>query len=136
MSEENKAIVRHILEGIWNEKNPALIPDYIAADHVIHNPDGAYQGLDRYRSLYDTWTTAFPNLRFIIEDQVAEGNKVMTHFTFEGTQEGKLGDIEPTGNKVAVTGILICHLSDGKAIEERGVWDSLRLMQQLGVVPS
>ena len=136
MSEENKAIVRHILEGIWNEKNPASIPDYIAADHVIHNPDGVHSGLDGYRSLYDTWTTAFPNLRCTIEDQDAEANKVMTHFTFEGTQDGKLGDTEPTGNRVAVTGVLICLLANGKATEERGVWDSRRLMQQLGVVPS
>ncbi len=136
MAEENKSVVRHILEDIWNAKNPMLITDYIASDHVIHNPDGAHHGLEGYRELYDTWTRAFPDLQFTIEDQVAEGSKIMTLFTFSGTHTGKLGGIDPTGREVSVTGVLVCRMAGGKAAEERGVWDSLRLMQQLGAVPS
>ena len=136
MSEENKSVVQHILKDIWNAKNPTLITDHIAPDHVIYNPDGAHHGIEGYKELYDTWTSAFPNLQFTIEDQVAEGSKVMTLFTFSGTHSGKLGGIEPTGREVSVTGVLVCRLAEGKAVEERGVWDSLRLMQQLGVVPS
>ena len=136
MSEENKSVVQHILKDIWNAKNPTLITDHIAPDHVIYNPDGSHHGIEGYKELYDTWTSAFPNLQFTIEDQVAEGSKVMTLFTFSGTHSGKLGGIEPTGREVSVTGVLVCRLAEGKAVEERGVWDSLRLMQQLGVVPS
>ena len=136
MTEENKSVVQHILEDIWNAKNPTLITHHIAPDHVIYNPDGAHHGLEGYKKLYDTWTRAFPNLRFTIEDQVAEGSKVMTLFTFSGTQDGKLGEIDPTGREVSVTGVLVCRLAEGKAVEEKGVWDSLRLMQRLGVVPN
>ena len=102
---------------------------------MIYNPDGAHHGLEGYKELYDTWTRAFPNLHFTIEDQVAEGSKVMTLFTFSGTHSGKLGEIDPTGREVSVTGVLVCRFAEGKVVEEKGVWDSLRLMQQLGVVP-
>ena len=67
--------------------------------------------------------SAFPDLHFTIQDQIAEGEKVVTRYTFRGTQQGELMGIPPTGKQVSIEGISIYRVADGKMqqawIEER-----------------
>jgi predicted ester cyclase len=80
---------------------------------------------------------AFPDLRFTVEDQVAEGDKVVTRWSSEGTHKGELMGIAPTGKHAAgVTGISIDRYLDGKFVEGWANWDTLGLMQKLGVIPA
>jgi predicted ester cyclase len=68
----------------------------------------------------------------IIEDMIAEGDKVVVRYTFRGTQQGETQGIPPTGKRVTVPGIFICRCAGGKIVEEWDMWDELGLFQQLG----
>ncbi len=81
------------------------------------------------------YRSAFPDLQATVEDQVAEGDKVASRFTFRGTHRGELAGIPPTGNQVEVTGIVISRIEGGKGAEDWSNYDALGMMQQLGVVP-
>jgi steroid delta-isomerase-like uncharacterized protein len=71
-----------------------------------------------------------------IEDQVAEGDKVVTRWTATGTHKGELMGIPPSGKKVRVTGIAIDRLEDGKIVESWSSFDQLGMLQQIGAIPS
>jgi predicted ester cyclase len=77
----------------------------------------------------------FPDLRFTIEDIIAEGETVVARYSVRGTHKGDLGGIAPTGKQVTVYGVTISHFANGKIVEGSANWDALGLMQQLGVVP-
>jgi predicted ester cyclase len=78
---------------------------------------------------------AFPDVRFTINDQFADGDKVATRWTVTGTNKGALMGIPPTGKHSTVSGITIDRYQNGKAIESFTNWDTLGMFQQLGVVP-
>jgi steroid delta-isomerase-like uncharacterized protein len=79
---------------------------------------------------------AFPDLHFAIEDQIAEGDKVVTRYTFSGTQQGPLMGIPATGKHVSITGISIYRVVNGKMQAAWIEYDMLGLMQQIGMVPA
>jgi steroid delta-isomerase-like uncharacterized protein len=89
-----------------------------------------------YRQLHDTYTRAFPDCRVIIEDSLAEGDKVMLHYTFAGTHTGELMGIAPTGKPVSVQGTAFARFAGGQIVEETTIWDTLGLVQQIGAVPA
>jgi predicted ester cyclase len=71
----------------------------------------------------------------VTEEQVAEGDKVVSRFTFYGTHQGTFIGIPATGRRVAVKGVVIDRVVDGKWKDSRILMDTLTLLQQLGVVP-
>ena len=134
MAEAPKTLALRLIEDLWNQRTPALIDVLYAPGCIIHTPDGALHGLAGARQLYTAYTTAFPDTHFTIEDAVAEGDTVVIRYTFAGTHRGPLRGIAPTGKAVTVAGMVLFRCADGHVIEQRGVWDSLSLMQQLGVI--
>ena len=78
----------------------------------------------------------FPDFRDTIEDQVAEGDRVVTRFTSRGTQLGPLMGIEPTGRKAAWMGITVDRIADGRIAESWASWDMMGMLQQLGAAPA
>jgi steroid delta-isomerase-like uncharacterized protein len=134
MAATPKTLALRIVEECWNQKTPALLATLYAASCVIHTPDGALHGLAGATQLYTAYTTAFPDTHFTIEDIVTEGDTVVIRYTFAGTHQGPLREMAATGKRVTVAGMVLFRFADGKAIEQRGVWDSLSLMQQLGAV--
>jgi steroid delta-isomerase-like uncharacterized protein len=108
-------------------------PNYVGHDatlpHDLRGPEEFKQFVRMYRS-------AFPDLVLTVEDQIAEGDRVVTRFTARGTHRGDLMGIPPTGKRVAVTGISIDRISNGKSVESWTNYDLMSMMQQLGVVPS
>ena len=134
MTATPKQLALQIIEELWNRRTPALIDTLYAANCTIHTPDGALQGPSGATQLYTAYTTAFPDTHYTIEDVVAEGERVVIRFIFSGTHRGPIRDIAATGKSVAVSGMVLFRFADGQVIEQRGVWDSLSAMQQLGVV--
>ena len=133
-TENNKAIVRRAYEEVWNQGKLDVIDEIFAADLVghiagspdIHGPEGLKQFVTMYR-------TAFPDLQFTIEDQLAEGDKVATRWTSTGTHKGELMGIPPTGVQVKSTGICIARIAGGKFVETWPHSDDLGMLQQLGM---
>ena len=78
---------------------------------------------------------AFPDGRWTIEGQVAEGDKVATRWSFTGTHQGELMGVAPTGKRVTASGMVIDRIVEGKIVEEWEEWDALGMMQQMGATP-
>ncbi len=79
---------------------------------------------------------AFPDADITIEDQLVEGDRVVTRWTGRGTQTGEFMEMPPSGKKVAVPGVQIDRFSGGKIVEEWTLFDQLGMLQQLGAVPA
>ena len=80
--------------------------------------------------------SAIPGLRVVVEDMIAEGDKVAVRYTLEGTHEGELFGVPPMGRRLSIKSISVERVSDGKIREHWRVSDSLDMMQQLGVIPA
>lgn len=136
MTETNKNVSRRVLEEIFNEGRYEIVGEVVGDDYVGYDPaqpeltigpDGARRQAEGYRA-------AFPDLRLTIEDQIAEGEKVVTRWRGSGTHEGELFGIAATGKQTTVTGITIDRIIDGRIVESWTNWDTLGLLQQLGAV--
>lgn len=134
---DNKALDRRIVEEGFSKGNIAVLDELIAADCVDHAaPPGTPSGREGVKQFFTMLRSAFPDLHFTIEDVIAEGDKVVTRSTWQGTHQGAFLGIPPTGKQVRVTGIDITRYAGGKAVEHWGNQDTLGLLQQLGVIPS
>ena len=139
MSEENKALARRSweigTEGRLDTLEDALKEVY-AEDLVLHEPDEDIVGIEGLKQFLSMIRAAFPDLRVTLEDAIAEGEKVVSRWTAQGTHQGELMGIAPTGNRVTLTGITIHRIAEAKIVEEWENWDALGMMQQIGAVPS
>ncbi len=135
MYEKNKQLSRRIIDEIWNKKNVKLFNELYMPNCVVHTPEGELKGTTKLREFFDTYLTAFPDLNIKLDYQIAEDDKVLTAYTFTGTHKGKLMDVPPTGKRVTVRGMAVGQIKDGKIFEERNLWDTLSLMEQLDAVP-
>jgi len=134
-TEENKGIVRRMIEEGVNERDLALFDELYAPDFLYHLGSTTIEGVEAYKQFNLMSFTAFPDLRFTIEDQIAEGDKVVTRWLVSGTQKGPFQGIPPTGKHVTVTGVGINRFANGKIVENWTNMDFLGILQQLGVVP-
>jgi steroid delta-isomerase-like uncharacterized protein len=97
---------------------------------------GELRGTEDFKQRWvSMFRTAFPDLQLSVEDQIAEGDRVVTRYTGRGTHQGELMGIPPTGNEVSVGGTIISRVSGGRIEEEWNNFDALGMMQQLGVIP-
>ena len=137
-TQENKALARRVLEEMFNKGNLNLADEVFAPDYVDHDPamPEDIRGPEGFKEYVSIFRTAFPDIHLEIEDQVAEGDKVVTRWTGTGTHEGELMGIAPTGNNVTLPGMEIVRISGGKLAEGWEGYDSMVLMEQLGVMPS
>ena len=139
MSEENKALTRRswliVSEGSLETLGDVLQEVY-ADDIVMHEPDEDVRGIEGLKQFVSMIRSALPDLRITLEEDIAEGNKVVSRWGAQGTHQGELMGIAPTGNHVAITGITIHRIEEGKIVEEWENWDALGLMQQIGAVAS
>src|SRR5690348_11038428 len=105
--EENKANDRRFAEEVWNKGNMSVVDELIAPNFVLHDPISPtpMQGVEAFKQYIMMYRSAYPDTRFIIEDQVAEGDMAVQRWTAHGTQQGTLMGIPPTGKAVTVAGM-------------------------------
>jgi len=137
MSEHNKAIVRRLVEELWNKGNLSVADELFAPNYEHHDASTLDfgRGPESEKKRATLYRTAFPDIRLTIEDIIAEGETVMTRWSCRGTHKGDLSGIAPTGTQINISGVTIARLANGKLAEGWVNWDALGLMQQLGVVP-
>ena len=134
-AENNKTIVRRLFEEVM-KGNLAIADELIAADYAQHSVFGIPDGREGFKQFFMAFAAAVPDAHFVIEDVIAEGDKVVTRFTVTGTQTGALQGIPPTGKKFAMKGIDIFRVVDGKIVEHWDAVDQLGMLQQLGAIPT
>lgn len=137
-AEQNKQLLRKAVEEIWNKGNFDGLKDLVSEDFVIHFPREGEEirGPENVKQFYTELRKAFPDLHFTIVDLLAEGSKVVTHWSATGTHNGEFRGIPATGKRVTFKAMDIDRLADGKFVECWTNVDELGLMQQLGVIPA
>jgi steroid delta-isomerase-like uncharacterized protein len=137
MSESNKAVVRRLIEEVWNKGNLQVADELYSPSYAHHDastPDVG-RGPESEKKRATLYRNAMPDFNLKIEELFADGETVTARWSCRGTHKGDLNGIAPTGKQIAITGISIVRFAGGKMVEGWVSWDALGLMQQLGVVP-
>jgi steroid delta-isomerase-like uncharacterized protein len=138
MSVVNKATVRRFLEEAFGQGKTEVVDEVLDPDFVCHDPNsetGEIRGADTVKGEVGYFHNAFPDFRWTVEDQVAEGDKVTTRYTLSGTHEGEFFGVPASGRRVEVSGINIDRFEGGKLVEEWASYDLLGAMRQMGAIP-
>ena len=135
MLDENKAIVRRLYEECWNQGKVDILNQIIAPDCRFHDPvfPSLGAGPDNLAKHVKMCRTAFPDLRFTIDDVIAEREEVVVHWTGQGTQRAQFLGIQPTERRATVSGTSISRLKNGKIVEQFADWNLMTMLEQLGV---
>jgi steroid delta-isomerase-like uncharacterized protein len=135
MSEENKALARRVLEDLVVKVNLDKIDEYFAEDVVVHVPFlKMLPGREGIRGLYSSFEGAIADVELTFEDQIAEGDRVVTRWSSVFTHTGEVFGVPATGKRVMQSGIMIYRIRDGQVVEQWAEANMWGLMQQLGVV--
>ncbi len=137
-TEENKALTRRVMEEMFNKGNLDVADELLAPDFVDHDPamPEDVRGPEGFKEYVGAFRSAFSDLHIRIDDQIAEGDKVVTRWTGTGTHDGDFMGIAPTGNRGEITGMEIRRISGGKLVEGWEGYDALGLMQLMGAIPT
>jgi steroid delta-isomerase-like uncharacterized protein len=138
-TEENKAIMRRVTAEIWNGGNLDNADELLHPEFFNHLAAGAPDfgtGPAGFKKLVAFFRGAFPDLHMTGEQQIAEGDTVVTRWSARGTHKGHQLGVPPTGKEVTMTGLTMVRLEDGKVREAWGGFDALGLLQQLDVLPT
>ena len=134
--EENKAIVRRFYEEI-DKGNLEAMDELVAEDYLDHNPPpfpGLASGREGLKQAFKIFWEATPGNHHI-EEQIAEGDKVVTRLTSYGKHEGDLPGAPRTGNDLKMTSITIHRIANGRLVEKWAEKDVLGFLIQIGVMP-
>ena len=135
-TENNKQVIRKFLDEVINQNRMERIGDLVVEDFVELDPlAGQRQGREGLKEVLGMMRAAFPDMHWVVEEMVAEEDKVVTRFTWTGTHRGTFLGVPATGKSVKVKGVVIDQLEGGKMSYSRILMDSLGMMRQLGVVP-
>jgi len=135
--EKNKQIVRQFYEDGWNNRNFEIVRQTHAENWCHHdnsNPNDIGGGPEGNINRMKELVQSFPDLKFTIEEMVAEDDKVVIRFAASGTQKGQFGPLPPTGKQVKMSGYITHRIENGQIIEDWVVRDTYGLMMQLGVI--
>jgi predicted ester cyclase len=127
-AEKNKAVVRGYMEEISNQGQWEAVARYFSADVIFNGSPDVRPLVARQRAV----RAAFPDHRVVIEDQIAEGDKVVTRVTFSGIHLGTFNGIAATGRRVVYSGTAIDRIVNGKVVEMWHIANTLALLQQIG----
>ena len=132
---ENKTIISRFVEEVINQGRFERADDLVAIDFVELDPfPGQAPGREGLKDVIGRFRSAFPDIRWVIAEMVAEGEMVFSRFTWSGTHRGEFLGIPATGKRVEVKGMVLDRVVAGKMSESRILMDSLGMMRQLGAV--
>jgi steroid delta-isomerase-like uncharacterized protein len=136
--EQNKALVRQMVEEIFNRGNMSLVDEFLAPDFVEREelPPGIPRDREAVTQMTTMFRSAFPDFKVTVDDIIAEGDKVVIRQTWSGTHKGEFMGVPPTGKSVSFGVIDIIRVAGGKFVEHWGQMDSMSMMQQLGAIPA
>ncbi len=134
LPEKNKALIRRLLEEM-DKGNLSVIDDYYDPNYVDHNPTPVRRlavGIEGIKLAFRIFYTAFPDTKHVVEDMIAEGDRVAARISVRGTHTGELMGAAPTGRQVSQTAIAIYRIKDGRIVEKWNPHDN-GILEQLGI---
>ena len=139
MSTKDLKALEHRFFEQWNKGKAAAmaIIDETCANNVVWHETGEdVRGIKDFRKAMGEFYDAFPDQHFAVDDMIAEGDKVATRYTITGTHKGAYRGMPATNKKVKLWAIEIDRIVGGKFVEGWIRFDTLSMMQQLGVIPT
>lgn len=135
---ENKALVRRWFEEVWNRGRAEAIDEMFAVDGVAHglsdDPGKLLKGPADFKPFHEVFRGAFPDMEVIVEDTIAEGNKVAARCSVRGRHTGDHLGLAASNAPVEFTGLLIVRIEDGKIVEAWNNFDFLAMNKQIGAI--
>ena len=137
-TEENKAIVRRFFKEVCNDRNLQAAQEVFDPELVYQEPRSVSpggKGITAIQNEVSIYHKGLPDAQWIVHEVLAaENDKVVVRWTGQGTHQGDLSGIPPTGKKVSVEALTLFTCKNGKIVEMIDSWDALAMMQQLGIV--
>lgn len=131
-TDEAKALARWYYQEVLNNRADDLLAELFAANFIIHPPDGSSISFDAFTGAIVWLRGVFPDYQVIVQDQIAESERVVTRWTATGTHLGAFHDIAPTGLQVRLSGNHIDRLDGSKIVERWEQVDPAGMLEQLG----
>jgi steroid delta-isomerase-like uncharacterized protein len=133
-----KERVQQFYDQVINAHNPGAIDSFVTADFVDHNPDPGHsgKGIDDLKASFSDFFKGFPDIHATTNFMVAEDNKVVAHITMAGTNSGPMGNMPATNKQMSIDGIDIIQIKDGKATDRWGLFNTMKMMTDLGMMPA
>lgn len=136
--EANKALLRRWFEEVWNKGRAEAIVEMFAADGHAYGlsdePGKIMKGPPDFTPFHSVFRGAFPNIEVIVEDMIAEGDKVAARCSVRGKHTGDHLGIAASNASVDFTGMVIVRIKDGKFVEAWNNFDFLRMNKQIGAI--
>ena len=136
-----KHIIQRFVEELWNSRRLEVADEIFSEDCVTHqlrsgvSAQPALRGPQAMKDHVSDWLMSFPDLRFNIEQMIAERDRVVSHLVMEGTHQGTWMGISPTGKRLHIRMITIHRIANSKIAEDWVLVESLGFFQQLGMLP-
>ena len=134
----NKALLQRWFDEVWNKGRADAIDELFAADGVAHglsdDPNTPITGPKDFKPFHTTFRGAFPDIEVVVEDMIAEGDKVAARCSVRGQHAGDHLGIAPTNAGVDFTGITIVRIRDGQIVEAWNNFDFMRMNRQIGLM--
>jgi steroid delta-isomerase-like uncharacterized protein len=125
-----------LLRKVLNQGRLERVDDLVVVYFVEVDPlPGQHQGREGLKQVISAFRTAFPDIQWVIEEMVAEGEKAFSRFTWHGTHRGEFFGVPATSKQLTVKGMVVDRVVAGKMAESRILMDGLSMMRQLGVIP-
>lgn len=133
----SSAVVERFVEEAINKGRLDVMDEIVALDFVELDPlPGQRQGREGLKEVIAMMRAAFPDIHWVTEETVEQGEKVVSRFTWTGTHRGEFLGIPATGKSVSVKGVVIDRVVAGKMTDSRILMDTFGMLQQLGAVPA
>lgn len=136
--EDNKALLRRWFDEVWNKGRAEAIDEMFAADGVAHglsdDPEHPIRGGGGFKPFHQTFRGAFPDIEIVVEDMIAEGDKVVARCSVRGKHAGDNLGIAASNAPVEFTGMAMVRIRDGKIVEAWNNFDFMRMNKQIGAI--
>ncbi len=131
-----KERVQQFYNDVINAHNPDALGTYCTADFIDHNPDPGHtgQGMEDLKASFKDFFTMYPDIHATTKFMVAHGDTVVSYVNMTATNSGPMGQMPATNKSINIDGIDVVVIKDGKASERWGIFDSMKMMEQLGMM--
>jgi len=140
--ERNKIIVRRFFEELWNDRKLEITDEIFAADCRTNQLQSGIETVaaprnpEALKKHIAEWLTGFPDLLFVVEQMLAETDRVVTQVAVKGTHTGTWLGVAPTGKAIDIKMIVIHRIENEKIVEDWVLVEVLGFFQQLGLIPA
>jgi len=135
MGYDNKQMAKRVFDEFWSKGNLAVIDELFDPSYEDYDPLEGKLDREGLKRSCQAYRVAFPDLTFQIHDLIGEGDKVVVRWTAVGTHKGPLMGAKATGKRPSISGITVTEFRNGRCFRAWSEWDSLHLLQEVGVLP-